>query len=92
VSAAGREAAYLNKSLEQIWLHQTAQLCIRFEEMDLVNTAKEMETMTEANLHYIENYFDLERYTRLRELAAELLAGQLNLSSQDVLNRQFWSI
>jgi ADP-ribose pyrophosphatase YjhB (NUDIX family) len=56
--------------------------------MDIVNIAKEMEAMAQAGLHYSENQFDRERYIRLRELAAELLASQSNLSSQDVLE---WS-
>ena len=44
--------------------------------------------MAQAGLHYSENQFDRERYTRLRELAAELLAGQSNLLAEEVLE---WS-
>ena len=56
--------------------------------MNLVNIAREMEAMAQAGLHFSEDQFDRERYARFRELAAELLAGQSNLSAQDVLE---WS-
>jgi ADP-ribose pyrophosphatase YjhB (NUDIX family) len=56
--------------------------------MDIVNIAKEMEAMAQAGLHFSEDQFDCERYSRLRELAAELLAGQSNLSQEDILE---WS-
>ena len=61
---------------------------IRFLDMDIVNIAKEIEAMAQAGLHFSEDQFDRERYTRYRELAAELLASQSNLSSQDILE---WS-
>ena len=53
--------------------------------MNFVDIAKEMEAMAQAGLHYCENPFDHERYARLRELAAELLASQSYLSPQDIL-------
>ena len=56
--------------------------------MDIVNIAKEIEAMAQTGLNFSEDQFDRERYTRFRQLAAELLASQSNLSSQDVLE---WS-
>jgi len=38
--------------------------------MDIVNIAREMEAMAQAGLHFSEDQFDRERYSRLRELAA----------------------
>jgi ADP-ribose pyrophosphatase YjhB (NUDIX family) len=61
---------------------------VGFKEMDIVSIAREMEAIAQAGLHYSENQFDRERYTRLRELAAKLLADQSNLSAQDILE---WS-
>lgn len=54
--------------------------------MNIVNFAKEIEAIAQTGLHFSEDQFDRERYTRLRELAAELLAGSSNLTSQDVLS------
>lgn len=56
--------------------------------MNIVNFAKEIEAIAQTGLHFSEDQFDRERYTRLRELAAELLAGSSNLSPQEVLE---WS-
>ena len=56
--------------------------------MNLIDIAKEMEAMAQAGLHFSADQFDRERYTRFRELAAELMAAQSNLSAQDVLE---WS-
>lgn len=56
--------------------------------MDIVNIAKEMEAMAQAGLHFSEDQFDRERYSRLRELAAELLSRSSNLSQEDILE---WS-
>ncbi len=53
--------------------------------MNIVNLAKELEAIAQTGLHFSEDQFDRERYTRLRELAAELLAGSSNLSPRDVL-------
>ena len=47
-----------------------------------------MEAMAQTGLNFSEDQFDRERYMRLRELAAKLLASQSNLSPQDVLE---WS-
>jgi ADP-ribose pyrophosphatase YjhB (NUDIX family) len=56
--------------------------------MNLVDIAKEMEALAQTGLHFSKDRFDCERYLRLRELAAELLAAQSNLSPQDILE---WS-
>jgi len=56
--------------------------------MDIISIAKEMEAMAQTGLHFSENKYDLERYRRLRELAAKLLACKSNLSTHDILE---WS-
>jgi ADP-ribose pyrophosphatase YjhB (NUDIX family) len=53
--------------------------------MDIIDIAKEMEAMAQTGLHYSSDKFDTERYSRLRELAAELLAGSSNLSSGELM-------
>ena len=56
--------------------------------MNLVDIAKEIEALAQTGLHFSMDRFDRERYARFRELAAELLAAQSNLSPQDILE---WS-
>lgn len=56
--------------------------------MDFVDIAKEMEAMAQAGLHFTKDKFDIARYKRMRELAAEILAAQSNLAPQDILK---WS-
>ena len=41
--------------------------------------------MAQTGLHFSEDKFDRERYSRLRELAAELLARLSNLSQEEIL-------
>lgn len=53
--------------------------------MNPIDIGKEMEAIAQTGLHYCDDQFDLERYTRLRELAAELLANESNLSSREIL-------
>jgi ADP-ribose pyrophosphatase YjhB (NUDIX family) len=53
--------------------------------VDSLSIAKEMEAMAQTGLHFCQDPFDRERYTRLRELAAELLAAQSNLSPLEIL-------
>jgi 8-oxo-dGTP pyrophosphatase MutT (NUDIX family) len=56
--------------------------------MNLLDIAKEMEALAQAGLHFSTDQYDRERYTRLRELAAELLAAQSSLSPPEILE---WS-
>ena len=56
--------------------------------MDIIEVAKEMEAIAQTGLHFSTDQFDNERYMRLRELAAELLAGSSNLSREEILD---WS-
>ena len=56
--------------------------------MQLIDIAKEMEALAQTGLHYCQDSYDHQRFTRIRELAAELLAAQSNLSPQDILQ---WS-
>ena len=53
--------------------------------MNPIDIAKEMEAIAQIGLHFCDDQFDRERYTRLRELAAELLANESNLSSREIL-------
>ena len=41
--------------------------------------AVELQALAQAGLYYTENPFDQERYTRIREIAAEMLAFQSEL-------------
>ena len=40
------------------------------DQTDIIEIAREMEAMAQAGLHFSEDRFDRQRYTRLRELAA----------------------
>ena len=54
--------------------------------MDIIDIAKEMEAMAQTGLHYSKDPFDTERYSRLRELSAELLANSSNLSKEELIS------
>jgi ADP-ribose pyrophosphatase YjhB (NUDIX family) len=56
--------------------------------MDVINIAREMEAIAQSGLHFSTDQFDTERYSRLRELAAELFARSSNLSRDKILE---WS-
>lgn len=58
------------------------------KEMNLLETARELEAIAQTGLHFANERYDKERYARLREIAAELLAHQSNLTGNDILN---WS-
>lgn len=53
--------------------------------MNNIQIAKELEALAQTGLHYSTDPFDTLRYSRLRELAAELLAGSSNLSKEEIL-------
>ena len=48
--------------------------------------AVELQALAQAGLYYTENPFDQERYTRIREIAAEMLAFQSELPLEKVKN------
>jgi ADP-ribose pyrophosphatase YjhB (NUDIX family) len=54
--------------------------------MDLIATARELEAMAQTGLHFAQDEYDRERYERLREIAAEMIADCSNLSSAQVLD------
>lgn len=56
--------------------------------MDVLAIARELEALAQTGLHYAQDPFDKERYARLRELSAELLAAQSSLSKNEILR---WS-
>ena len=47
--------------------------------------AREIHSLSQAGLTYSQNEYDLERYRRLQEIAAEIVAGQSELSKEAVL-------
>lgn len=47
--------------------------------------ARELYTLSQAGLAYSKNDFDLERYHRLQEISAEIIAGQSVLEKEAVL-------
>ncbi len=47
--------------------------------------ARELFSMSQAGLTYGENPFDLERYKRLKEIAAEIIANESDLTKEVVL-------
>jgi ADP-ribose pyrophosphatase YjhB (NUDIX family) len=51
----------------------------------LLTWAREIYTLSQAGLTYSGNEYDLQRYKRLQEITAEMLASQSELSQQAVL-------
>lgn len=47
--------------------------------------AREIEALSQTGLHYAGNNFDQQRYSRLLEISAEIIAGHSNLSQDDTL-------
>ena len=56
--------------------------------MNPLETARELAAMAQTGLHFSEDHFDRERYQRLAEIAAELLANQSEHSAKEIHN---WS-
>lgn len=52
--------------------------------MDPVSLARELEAIAQTGLHFNQIEYDRERYERLREIAAEVLAESSNLTRQDI--------
>ena len=48
--------------------------------------AREIYSLSQAGLTYTKNEFDLERYKRLQEIAAEILSSQSELEKEAILN------
>lgn len=46
--------------------------------------ANEIQALAQSGLAYTENIYDIERYTRLRALAAEIIAQYMDMPIQDV--------
>lgn len=54
--------------------------------MDLIAIARELESMAQTGLHYAGgDEYDRDRYKRLREIAAEILAERGGLSFEEIL-------
>jgi NADH pyrophosphatase NudC (nudix superfamily) len=53
--------------------------------MKWIEWAKELQAISQTGLHYATGQFDQERYQRLREIAAEILATNSNLSVEQFL-------
>lgn len=50
-----------------------------------LSLARELYTLSQAGLAYSKNDFDLERYRRLQEISAEIIAGQSALEKEAIL-------
>ena len=50
----------------------------------IIRWASELQSMAQAGLYYSENPFDRERYQRIREIAAEMLAERTGLPLEKV--------
>ena len=50
----------------------------------IIRWASELQSMAQAGLYYSESPFDRERYQRIREMAAEMLAERTGLSTEKV--------
>ena len=48
--------------------------------------AIEIQSLAQAGLEYANNVYDIERYERLREISAEIVAEKTNLSIDKVKN------
>ena len=51
-----------------------------------VKWAIEIQSLAQAGLEYANNVYDIERYERLREISAEIVAEKTNLSIDKVKN------
>ena len=51
-----------------------------------LNWAKELQAIAQNGLAYTQNPFDEERYTRLREISAEIMSLYSSLSVKKVMN------
>lgn len=47
--------------------------------------AVELQSLAQAGLYYCHNYFDRERYTRIREISAEMLAAHTDASPEEIM-------
>jgi ADP-ribose pyrophosphatase YjhB (NUDIX family) len=53
--------------------------------MKWIEWAKELQAISQTGLHYATGQFDQERYQRLREISAEILANHSNISVEQFL-------
>ena len=51
-----------------------------------IEWAKELQAISQTGDHFTDNLWDRERYKRIGEIAAEILAGHSNLSVHEVLS------
>jgi ADP-ribose pyrophosphatase YjhB (NUDIX family) len=55
------------------------------DSLQWLRLARDLYTMSQAGLAYSKNDFDLERYHRLQEISAEIIAGQSKLEKEAIL-------
>lgn len=48
--------------------------------------AKELQALAQAGLTYGKDVFDKERYTRIREISAEILSEQTHTEVKNIMN------
>jgi ADP-ribose pyrophosphatase YjhB (NUDIX family) len=53
--------------------------------MSWIKWAKELQAISQTGLHYATEQFDRERYQRIREISAEILASHSNISIEQFL-------
>ena len=56
------------------------------ESLKLLEWAREIYLLSQAGITYSENDYDVDRYKRLQEITAEMLASQSDLSEAEVLH------
>ena len=59
-------------------------ILLRVDKVDTVSIARELEAIAQTGLHFTKDPYDRERYQRLRELAAHLLASCSTLSPEEI--------
>jgi ADP-ribose pyrophosphatase YjhB (NUDIX family) len=52
--------------------------------MDVITLARELEAIAQTGLHFNRDPYDRQRYERLREIAAEVLAESSNITKHDI--------
>jgi ADP-ribose pyrophosphatase YjhB (NUDIX family) len=53
--------------------------------MDTLSIARELQALAQTGLHYTEGHYDRERYARIREIAAEILAANSTTPAAEIL-------
>ena len=58
------------------------------EKNKLIEWARELQALSQTGLHFTDNEYDIERYRKIGEIAAEMLSDRSTLSKEDILTWQ----